>query len=144
MIFELLTLGISALSRGIKSANNYAEGMRILKEREKMSVWDRAREEHGHVVINGHEHFFLTPMDITMSEKFWDLGLSLEDFYIKCCLDNMAKYNINFPHFSALWQCVIDKNGIKHLIHGFEILELYYKCPKEKIEELKNYQKFKK
>jgi len=119
MLFDILTLGISALCRSVKNENNRQKGEAILRERAKKPIWEQAKETHM-VSINGKEYYFITIHEIILNEEYWNSGLSMEDFLVKFYI---SKGKWFFPEPLRLF----DKDGTVHHISGYDVLVMYYK-----------------
>lgn len=119
MLFEFLTLGFGALKQKLNNDKNYAEGKRILEEREKKPVWQQARENPLSITINGKNYTFLTPHEITINEKFWESGLPLDDFLLKFYEDNHKCFLTGFIR-------MIDKDGNEKVVDSLYVSDLYH------------------
>ena len=75
--------------------------------------------------INGKTFMFLTPHEIYINEKFWDSGLSLDDFLLKFYKENNKVF---FKEFVRL----IDKEGNEKQISSLYVSDLYYNSLKKK------------
>ena len=137
MLFDLLVLGIGALSRKIKDDNIRAEGYKHLKEREAKPVWEQAKEFSAMITINGIDHSFITPHEIYLNERYWNSGLSLDDFCVQFYIDHNEHWVSSIPR-------MFEKDGTYQMISEFDVVMLYHDYQKSgKIKRLYNPKKLK-
>ena len=137
MLFDLLVLGVGALSRKIKDDNIRAEGYRRLKEREAKPVWEQAKEYPLYITINGVEHSSITPHEIYLNKRYWISGLSLDDFCVQFYIDHDKHWVSSSPR-------MFEKDGTYKEVDSFDVLMLYHDYQKSgKIKRLYNPKKLK-
>ena len=124
MLFDLLVLGIGALSRKIKDDKIRTEGIRAIKEREAKPIWEQAKDFSTGITINGIDHSFITPHEIYLNERYWNSGMSLKDFCVKFYIDHNKHWVSSIPR-------MFEKDGTYQMVFSFEVMEWYDEYKKE-------------
>lgn len=130
MLLGLLSLGACLLANAAKNCCNYAEGMRILEEQEKKSVWERARETK-RLEINGEVYHNPVGKNLDLSEQYWNSGLERNEFvalhYLKFGRDGFARV----PR-------IYERDGSCEWITGFDIEAITEEYLRKKLLESLN------